>query len=635
MTTVPYNLHLLGTTYMVWELLHRKHRLTVIFEVCLLLLPLLAHANHGALRINPFNRNPISTSGQATASWPAELREYLDHEMAEHVGERFAPYVASGGLHGTSSTLISPAFATVAHVPERVSQTSTAITYAASTNDVCWTIISSDNNGITGWTRVGSGSTGAYYYQCEGDTTPNIPALPANSAWLMQITVTNNAIVTVTDRRIPASYVKGGVINPTDPLYGARGDDIADDTIALRQAITAGGTLQIPNFIPPGTYRLTGKITLLNGTVIRCGGMLSTIIKNYANDDAFYSIYPQAQYITIEECQIFDGLGIALRTAGHAINFIGTGGFTQFYLNRLYVLGHTDGIHAVIAGYSTIANSRIVSSDQDGISLTGVSSNAVLLDSNYSLSHARYGYNLTDTNLVTINNNISDSNVSHGFYAERAQNTVFNATSAEANTGHGYYLFRSNYNTFNSARVSKAPTVDGIRLEGSQYTVINGFFASVMSGYCINAFDSVSPATYTVSVIINSAKFDTCSSGAFRDASTLGRQLYNGADASVIAINGLILGVTATSVNYSMTNSDFGVTATGSTGGISVALPVNPAVGRLAYVTKIDAGAGAVTVITDAGYTINGAASASLATQYSRITLIYSGSSNWTTLGGS
>ncbi|MHC4621947.1 MAG: hypothetical protein ACYTEQ_29765, partial [Planctomycetota bacterium] len=43
--------------------------------------------------------------------------------------------------------------------------------------------------------------TTAYYVQCEGDTTPNQPALPANSAWLMMIDINTSAINSVTDLR--------------------------------------------------------------------------------------------------------------------------------------------------------------------------------------------------------------------------------------------------------------------------------------------------------------------------------------------------------------------------------------------------------------------------------------------------
>ena len=163
------------------------------YAFLVLLLATCVDARHSTLR-----NDSLSTLPDQNASFMSQGRSFWDHEPAQREGEHFIPFVYSGGFHGISSTLTAPAMTTVAYMPERVNQTSTIITYAAAANDVCWTIISSDNDGITGWTRVGSGNTGAYYYQCEGDTTPNEPTLPANSAWLMgPITVAGNAITAV------------------------------------------------------------------------------------------------------------------------------------------------------------------------------------------------------------------------------------------------------------------------------------------------------------------------------------------------------------------------------------------------------------------------------------------------------
>lgn len=112
-------------------------------------------------------------------------------------------FVKSGGLYGTSVNLTSPTFATRAWLNGvEIHQGATAIAYPAQANDVCWTIISSDNDGILNWTRVG---TTAYYYRCEGDTTPNQPILPEHSSWLSQITVTTSAIAAVKDMRVRSS----------------------------------------------------------------------------------------------------------------------------------------------------------------------------------------------------------------------------------------------------------------------------------------------------------------------------------------------------------------------------------------------------------------------------------------------
>src|SRR5262249_34346818 len=114
--------------------------------------------------INTVPNTPWSASGQA------QVKTWQLYEDAALRLRMQSPFIYSGGKHATSGTLVSASFATEAFVPERVAQSATAITYAAIANDTCWTILSSQNTAITGWTRVG---TTAYYYQCEGDTTPN------------------------------------------------------------------------------------------------------------------------------------------------------------------------------------------------------------------------------------------------------------------------------------------------------------------------------------------------------------------------------------------------------------------------------------------------------------------------------
>ena len=277
--------------------LSRLLRFGVLFLVfALLALPLPAYANHGALRVNPFNTNPINTSGQPGGSFATQLREALDHEIAQQGEEHDSPFVFSGGLHGTAGGLTSAAFATVAYVPERVNQTATAITYAAIANDVCWTIISSDTNGIAGWSRVGST---AYYYQCEGDTTPTEPTLPPNRAFLMMVQITASTITTVNDRRKRGSLDSGlHIVNVL--RYGADSSGLTDSTTAFQNAANAlyarasfqpGGvstniSTQDVFVIPPGHYRINAPVTF-TGTQLTIKGDGAIIEQTTAGQNSF------------------------------------------------------------------------------------------------------------------------------------------------------------------------------------------------------------------------------------------------------------------------------------------------------------------------------------------------------------
>ena len=174
------------------------------------------------LRNDTFGTLPDSN----TADFRATSRTLWDYEAALREGRYSSPFVYSGGIHAATGSLVSNAFATEAFVPERANQIAAAITYTALTNAVCWVIISSDDDGIAGWVRVG---TTAYYYQAQTGAVPIAPIepdIPANSILLMQVTITDSAIVTVTDRRAMRP-VASGITS-----YGS-----------LSQAITAIGGL--------------------------------------------------------------------------------------------------------------------------------------------------------------------------------------------------------------------------------------------------------------------------------------------------------------------------------------------------------------------------------------------------------
>jgi hypothetical protein len=59
------------------------------------------------------------------------------------------------------------------------------------------------------------------------------------------------------------------VFNVRDPAFGARGDGVADDTVAIQKAIDAAQPTHGVVFIPAGTYRVSRSLRAYNGTQIR------------------------------------------------------------------------------------------------------------------------------------------------------------------------------------------------------------------------------------------------------------------------------------------------------------------------------------------------------------------------------
>lgn len=217
----------------------------ILSRLLTLILLLSFSLTEAQLRSDPIN--PIPTVPWATTA-PALIRTWQLYEDASTRGRMGIKFIYSGGLHATSASLTTVAFATEAFVPERVAQTSVAITYStASANDVCWTIISSDQDGIAGWTRVGSTS---YYFRCQNNTTPLQPTLPPNSAWLSEEIILASAISQVLDLRVPYSFIRNGIYDITDPLYGAVPDESTDNALAIETALMSAPD-GIVVYIPP------------------------------------------------------------------------------------------------------------------------------------------------------------------------------------------------------------------------------------------------------------------------------------------------------------------------------------------------------------------------------------------------
>jgi len=75
--------------------------------------------------------------------------------------------------------------------------------------------------------------------------------------------------------------VRGTVCADVKANYGAKGDGVADDTGAIQQAINACPAGQVV-YIPAGTYRLNGALTITKGIVLRGAGPKLTRLKTYA-----------------------------------------------------------------------------------------------------------------------------------------------------------------------------------------------------------------------------------------------------------------------------------------------------------------------------------------------------------------
>lgn len=117
--------------------------------------------------------------------------------------------------------------------------------------------------------------------------------------------------------------------------FGALGNGVADDTVALNAALaslSSGGTLLIPS----GTYNISSPLLVTTGNVIIRGvGAGASIIKNTASSTSAFSI---SNVSTV----VFGDLGISALTSSTAAAIAQTG--TSHWYERLSITGHRTGI---------------------------------------------------------------------------------------------------------------------------------------------------------------------------------------------------------------------------------------------------------------------------------------------------
>jgi len=312
--------------------------LVLVWGLCILLISSLAHAQ---LRSDPFN--PIPTTPWGTNA-PGQVRTWQLYEDAATRAKLFGPFVVGGtGTVGTSASLTTAAFATEAYTPERVNQVPAAITFSTTVNDTCWVIVSSQNTTIASWTRVGST---AYYYFCQGNTTPLQPTLPAHSAFLFYVSITgcsSCAITSVTDRRFvnPWSSTTGiYLLNQ----YATGGDGSSATPWTGWEAAFNGFPENAHIYLPKGVYFRASTLTIKKGYNIRGAGKNATVITSSCTTcDGINSTWPlnssTAVNLRLEDLSIVNTAGTANTKGG----FVDVGG-SFLYLKNVAITGFKYGV---------------------------------------------------------------------------------------------------------------------------------------------------------------------------------------------------------------------------------------------------------------------------------------------------
>lgn len=302
--------------------------------------------------------------------------------------------------------------------------------------------------------------------------------------------------------------VEGGDFSVYDVrAYGAAGDDVQDDTIAINAALSAlpigGGTVAL-GF---GIYKISAPLIGKNGAIIQGVSVTATEIKNYANTDCiqFNGVPLGARGIRVSDLFINDALASGSRTAGHGIHLDGTGDATIYVIERVIINQHFDGIRATIGFTSSIRDVRCNIQRNDGFSFYNIGTSTTI-QSCFANACVRHGYfaegGLSYSSFINCAADVCGGDAYHmgavdadgGFYCSYI---TFISCGSESGVGHGMYFKDGTGFVILNPRHGPmtGTTKDGIRFDGSnRCTVINGLIFDA-TGWGINVMTDTIPVT--------------------------------------------------------------------------------------------------------------------------------------------
>lgn len=227
-------------------------------------------------------------------------------ELESFFGDALKPYISDGALPTVpASSRTLAAFATAGYVRgsdgELVYVTQPAISLTlANTNGVHWLAIhESTSAAVSSWTR----RAGSHYIFRQ---VTSQPANPTGGLVFAKVTIAAGIITAVDDYRIPLSLAQSEVYDPLDPLYGAAGDGITDDTIPVQAAVTAAANNGRGIVLLQNAFLTTASLTSFH-TVRKVGP--GSIIRG---SDTFYVVPTSAQsnslYVATTGNNASDGL---------------------------------------------------------------------------------------------------------------------------------------------------------------------------------------------------------------------------------------------------------------------------------------------------------------------------------------
>jgi hypothetical protein len=261
------------------------------------------------------------------------------------------PAVPGSGLTLSAFACTGAIAASGASVP--VVQTASTVGPLNEGNGTYWLALHTDTSTtVGGWHR----QRGTHYLWQKAADKPAVTA----GAFLAKLTVASSTITVVEDWRVPASYVRNGTYEATDPLYGGVADDVTDIGPALRTALAAAFAQQARIVrIPSGVYALKSSVVIPGGITVEGDGWAPDVFKRgtgtwlHVRDTAFVPIRITASGVTFRNVafdhdQPTPGVGWAPTAYPYTIMVVPDQGIpiSDIVLDNLYFYKATKGIYA-------------------------------------------------------------------------------------------------------------------------------------------------------------------------------------------------------------------------------------------------------------------------------------------------
>lgn len=211
----------------------------------------------------------------------------------------------------------------------------------------------------------------------------------AKRVWVDQVNETLNFTVDGIDFFQVTANGQLGFVNVKSPPFNARGNGIADDTIAIQAAIAFANSNNLTVYFPKGIYRISNTLLMETGTKFVGEGKRKTIIRTIT---AIPAIKVNGTNLSSVLWWEIDGItldGNGVGTIGLQLEFSHEGSYA-----RGMITGFQKGITFNQSFSNDITTSQIFSNSDTNVELGSQSNDITLLDCQFDLA-GNYGVHVT------------------------------------------------------------------------------------------------------------------------------------------------------------------------------------------------------------------------------------------------